>query len=198
MPAGARATHPVPRTHQGRRPRTGWPHQRSQLVRQPDHGPAVKARRLAMTRLNVNEARCEALFVSGLQASDAPTADVLTEVISRGDQPHRAAVRRPWLRLPDGTGVRRPSRGGHRTHAVGPAVAGRGACLAGPAGRRPRPERRMTPGSRRALEQGRQGWWPRCRTALSPPAVRGSARSVARRCCWPSSPSSRSARRPRW
>ena len=69
-----------------------------------------------MTRLNVNEARCEALFISGLQASDAPTADVLTEVISRtvrqygvrgcacrmaqefGDHPEAAADRMRWVR----------------------------------------------------------------------------------------------------
>ena len=69
-----------------------------------------------MTRLNVNEARCEALFVSGLQASDTPTADVLTEVISRtvrqygvrgcacrmaqefGDHPEAAIERMRWVR----------------------------------------------------------------------------------------------------
>ena len=36
-----------------------------------------------MTRLNVNDARCEALFASGLQRSDAPTPEALAEVISR-------------------------------------------------------------------------------------------------------------------
>ena len=36
-----------------------------------------------MTRLNVNDARCEALFVSGLQRSDVPTPEALAEVISR-------------------------------------------------------------------------------------------------------------------
>jgi hypothetical protein len=69
-----------------------------------------------MTRLNVNEARCEALFVSGLQPSDAPTADVVTEVISRtvrrygvrgcacrmaqefGDHPEAAIERMRWVR----------------------------------------------------------------------------------------------------
>jgi hypothetical protein len=69
-----------------------------------------------MTRSNVNEARCEALFISGLQASDAPTADVLTEVISRtvrqygvrgcacrmaqefGDHPEAAIERMRWVR----------------------------------------------------------------------------------------------------
>ena len=32
-----------------------------------------------MSRLDVNQARREALFASGLQQSDAPTADALTE-----------------------------------------------------------------------------------------------------------------------
>jgi hypothetical protein len=50
---------------------------------------------LTMTRLN--EARCEALFASGLQPSDAPTADTVAEAITRaceckryadGTQPH--------------------------------------------------------------------------------------------------------------
>ena len=36
-----------------------------------------------MTRLNVDGARCEALFASELQRSDAPTAESVTEAISR-------------------------------------------------------------------------------------------------------------------
>ena len=36
-----------------------------------------------MTRLNVNDARCEALFASGLQRTDAPAPEALGEVISR-------------------------------------------------------------------------------------------------------------------
>ena len=36
-----------------------------------------------MSRLNVNDARCEALFASGLQRSDAPTPEMLAEVIGR-------------------------------------------------------------------------------------------------------------------
>ena len=35
-----------------------------------------------MNRLNVNDARCEALFVSGLQPSDEPTAAALAELVS--------------------------------------------------------------------------------------------------------------------
>src|SRR5262249_1518822 len=70
--------------------------------------------RLAMTRLN--EARCEALFASGLQPSDAPTADMVAEAITYtvrqfgtggcagrmaqefGDHPDPAARRMRWVR----------------------------------------------------------------------------------------------------
>ena len=71
-----------------------------------------------MTRLNVHDARCEALFVSVLQRSDAPTAEaVAKEAISRtlrqfggtrgcasrmaqefGDDPAAAADRMRWVR----------------------------------------------------------------------------------------------------
>ena len=69
-----------------------------------------------MTRLNVNDARCEALFASGLQRSDAATPEMLAEVISRtvrqfgiagclsrmaqdfGDHPEAAANRMRWIR----------------------------------------------------------------------------------------------------
>jgi hypothetical protein len=69
-----------------------------------------------MTRLNVNDARCEALFASSLQRSDAPTADILAEAIRRtvrqfgvagcasqmaqefGDQPEAAVERMRWVR----------------------------------------------------------------------------------------------------
>jgi hypothetical protein len=36
-----------------------------------------------MARLNINDARCEAVFASGLQRSDAPTAEAVAQVISR-------------------------------------------------------------------------------------------------------------------
>jgi hypothetical protein len=36
-----------------------------------------------MARLNVHDARCEALFASGLQRSDTPTAEAVAEAISR-------------------------------------------------------------------------------------------------------------------
>ena len=69
-----------------------------------------------MTRLNVNDARCVALFASGLQQSDAPAAAELAEVIGRtvrrfgiagcasrmaqefGDHPDVAASRMRWIR----------------------------------------------------------------------------------------------------
>lgn len=69
-----------------------------------------------MTRLNVHELRCEALFASGLQRSDAPTAETVAEAISRtvrqlgihgcaaqmaqefGDHPEAAVDRMRWVR----------------------------------------------------------------------------------------------------
>jgi hypothetical protein len=69
-----------------------------------------------MTRLNMNDARCTALFASGLQRSDAPTLEVVAEAISRtvrrlgiagcasrmaqefGDHPEAAASRMRWIR----------------------------------------------------------------------------------------------------
>ncbi len=69
-----------------------------------------------MTRLNVHDTRCEALFASGLQRSDAPTAEAVAEAVSRtvrqfgirgcigrmaqefGDHPEAAADRMRWVR----------------------------------------------------------------------------------------------------
>jgi hypothetical protein len=69
-----------------------------------------------MTRLNVDDARCEALFASGLQRSDAPTAASVADAISGalrrlgtrgcagrmaqefGDHPQTAAERMRWAR----------------------------------------------------------------------------------------------------
>jgi hypothetical protein len=69
-----------------------------------------------MTRLSVTDARCEALFASGLQRSDTPTAKMVAEVISHtvrqlgtrgcadrmaqefGDHPEMAADRMRWIR----------------------------------------------------------------------------------------------------
>ncbi len=69
-----------------------------------------------MTRLNPNEAVCEALFASALQPSDAPTAEAVTAAIGRtlrelgparcsgrvaqefGDHPEAAADRMRWVR----------------------------------------------------------------------------------------------------
>lgn len=69
-----------------------------------------------MTRLNVNDARCEALFASRLQRSDAATAQAVAEAIRAtvrefgtrgcvdvmaqefGDHPEAAAERMRWVR----------------------------------------------------------------------------------------------------
>jgi NAD(P)-dependent dehydrogenase (short-subunit alcohol dehydrogenase family) len=76
----------------------------------------AKTRRLARTGLNVTDARCEALFASGLQRSDTPDAGMVAEVISHavrqfgtggcvgrmaqefGDHPEMAADRMRWVR----------------------------------------------------------------------------------------------------
>jgi hypothetical protein len=100
-----------------------------------------------MTRLNVNDARCEALFASGLQRSDAPTPETLVVVISHtvrqfgiagcaarmaqefGDHPEAAASRMRWIRqLVSGTyapPASRPARlgGWPPTRGSGPRTA---------------------------------------------------------------------------
>ena len=87
-----------------------------------------------MTRLNVTDARCEALFASGLQRSDTPTADMVAEVISHtvrqlgtrgcadrmaqefGDHPEMAANRMRWIRhLVGEVSVPAPARWGSRS-----------------------------------------------------------------------------------
>jgi len=92
-----------------------------------------------MTRLNVNDARCEALFVSGLQRSDAPDAAALAELIRAavrqygirgcagrmaqefGDHPEAAAARMRWIRhmvaeVPVARSPQLPSGGGQLRH----------------------------------------------------------------------------------
>jgi hypothetical protein len=69
-----------------------------------------------MARVNLDEARCEALFVSDLQRSDAPDATALAETVSAavrrfgvrgcaglmaqefGEHPETAADRMRWVR----------------------------------------------------------------------------------------------------
>lgn len=69
-----------------------------------------------MTRLNLNEAVCEALFASSLQPSEAPTAEAVAAAIGRtvrqlgplgcasqvaqefGDHPETAVERMRWVR----------------------------------------------------------------------------------------------------
>jgi hypothetical protein len=69
-----------------------------------------------MSRLNVNDAQCAALFASGLRRSDVPTGDAVAEAVSRtvrqfgvsgclglmaqefGDHPEAAMDRMQWVR----------------------------------------------------------------------------------------------------
>jgi hypothetical protein len=90
---------------------------------------------VTMTRLNVTDARCAALFVSGLQRSDTPAAEMVAEAIRHtmrqlgtrgcagrmaqefGDHPEMAADRMRWVRQLVGemsapASARRESRGG--------------------------------------------------------------------------------------
>jgi len=75
-----------------------------------------------MTRLNVNGARCAALFASGLQRSDAQDDHAVSQAVSRamrrlgsrgcagvmaqefGDHPEAAAARMRWARQVIGEG----------------------------------------------------------------------------------------------
>jgi hypothetical protein len=74
------------------------------------------ATQITVTQLDLNRARCQALFSSGLQPSDAPTADMIATAIGRavqqfgvggcagkmaqefGDHPAAAARRMRWVR----------------------------------------------------------------------------------------------------
>jgi len=74
------------------------------------------ATQITVTPLDMDGARCQALFSSGLQPSDAPTAEMVATAISRalqqfgiggcagrmaqefGDHPDAAASRMRWVR----------------------------------------------------------------------------------------------------
>ena len=74
------------------------------------------ATQIASTEMTTNGARCQALFSSALQPSDAPTADMVADAINRtvqrlglggcidrmaqefGDHPDTAAKRMRWAR----------------------------------------------------------------------------------------------------
>ena len=74
------------------------------------------ATQIAFTQMNMNSARCHALFSSALQPSDAPTADMVATAMGRavqqfgfggcadrmaqefGDHPDPAATRMRWVR----------------------------------------------------------------------------------------------------
>ena len=82
----------------------------------PSPASTSTAGRTARTRLNVDDAWCEALFASALQRSAAPTAESVDAAISRavrrlgtrgcvsrmaqefGDHPQAAAERMRWIR----------------------------------------------------------------------------------------------------
>ncbi len=79
-----------------------------------------------MSRLNMIDARCTALFASGLQRSDAPTGDAVAEAVRLtawrygvrgcaarmaqefGDHPEAAAERMRWIRQLVGETPARP------------------------------------------------------------------------------------------
>ena len=48
-----------------------------------------------MTRVNMHDTRCEALFASGLQRSDTPTAEAVAEAISRAVRQFGLRAREP-------------------------------------------------------------------------------------------------------
>ena len=106
-----------------------------------------------MTRLNVDDARCEALFVSGLQRSDAPDAAALAELIRAtvrqygvrgcagrmaqefGEHPETAAARMRWIRqaVADASAARSPQLprgGGQLRHRGSPQDTGPLPCAA--------------------------------------------------------------------
>jgi hypothetical protein len=86
-----------------------------------------------MTRLNVSEPRCAALFASGLQRSDGPTGEAVAEAVSRairqfgvrgcagrmaqefGDHPEAAMDRMRWARQLVGE---MPTGSAHLRHAA--------------------------------------------------------------------------------
>jgi hypothetical protein len=95
-----------------------------------------------MTRLNVDEAACEALFASSLQPSDAPTVEAVADAIGCtvrrlgpagcashmaqefGDHPQEATHRMRWVRQLTGHLCRCPSRPPFppETAAAGPSL----------------------------------------------------------------------------
>ena len=130
-----------------------------------------------MTRLNVNDARCEALFASALQQSDAPTAQAVAEVISRtvrqlgiggcasrmaqefGDHPEAALDRMRWVRqLVGELPASRAPRACPASHRERPVrrLTSRGRCDAG------HPPRTGLPADRQGPSAAGCGRAPRC------------------------------------
>lgn len=112
-----------------------------------------------MARLNVNDARCEALFASGLQRSGAPTAEAVAQAISCtlrqlgirgcasqmaqefGDHPEAAMDRMRWVRqlIAETSASPAPRRAGRSGPAPGPFLP-----ASRPASNRQGPPRRLT------------------------------------------------------
>jgi len=104
-----------------------------------------------MTRLSVDDARCEALFVSRLQRTDTPTPAALAEMVSAavrqfgvrgcaarmaqefGDHPDAAAERMRWVRRLVREVPVRPPRA--------PGLGEHGLTSRGPESPRPEPDR---------------------------------------------------------
>ncbi len=126
-----------------------------------------------MTQLNGNDSLYEALFVSGLQRSDAPTAEAVAEAISRtvrqfgipgcasqmaqefGDHPEAAVERMRWVRQlvgevyasPAAVGARRggqPSTGSSHGRPARPCSRRRSSTVTGSCRRPPRAEMTVT------------------------------------------------------
>ena len=96
-----------------------------------------------MTRWDVNDVRCAALFASGLQRSEVPDSEAVTEAVRR-----TVGRRRPGLCRGDGPGVRRSPRVGAGPDAVDQAAGRPGT---GPPGIRRHRVRGLTAQRVRAL-----------------------------------------------
>ena len=121
----------------------------------PSPASTSTARKTARTRLNVDDARCEALFASALAIGRTGRRKR-----GRSDQPRRAPVRYPRLRQPDGTGVRRPPQAAAErmrwVRQLAAAAAAPATCEPGPEAAWPVPGARRPPGHDSAGRRGQR------------------------------------------